>query len=134
MAFESMSGNKASPSALLSVKHLGKTYGEDESATVAIADISLEVSAEEFVCLVGPSGCGKTTLLKCMSGLMRPSHGLVVLRGELVDRPPDDLALGFQDYAASIMPWLTVPENVLLPLRHKTLGRAERERLVSEAL
>jgi NitT/TauT family transport system ATP-binding protein len=116
------------------VQHLGKTYGEGESTTVAIADISFSVKAEEFVCLVGPSGCGKTTLLKCMSGLMRPTRGSVVLRGVPVDRPPEDMALVFQDYSASLMPWLTVHDNVLLPLRHKTLAKAKRERLVGEAV
>lgn len=122
------------PETILSVEHLGKTYGDGDNATVAIADVSFDVNEGEFVCLVGPSGCGKTTLLKCMSGLLRPSRGSVSLRGVQIDRPPPDMALVFQEYSASLMPWLTVYDNVLLPLRHKRLTNAERDRLVTEAL
>lgn len=122
------------PETILSVEHLGKTYGDADNATVAIADVSFGVNEGEFVCLVGPSGCGKTTLLKCMSGLLRPSRGSVSLRGVQIDRPPSDMALVFQEYSASLMPWLTVYDNVLLPLRHKRLTKAECDRLVTEAV
>jgi NitT/TauT family transport system ATP-binding protein len=52
---------------VLTIDHLGKTYGEGKDATHAIGDVSFELAEREFVCVVGPSGCGKTTLLKCMS-------------------------------------------------------------------
>jgi NitT/TauT family transport system ATP-binding protein len=119
---------------MLEVRHLGKTYGAGEKATHAIGDVSLTVEEGEFVCVVGPSGCGKTTLLKCVAGLLRPSRGEVLLRGKRVTEPPVELALVFQEYSRSLMPWASVRNNVLLPLRHKKLPRGERRELVEESL
>src|SRR5699024_6959228 len=95
---------------------------------------SFEVFEREFVSIVGPSGCGKTTILKCLSGLLGPSYGSVQLHGELVTSPPKEMALVFQDYGRSLMPWSSVRNNVLLPLRHKTIGRDERNRLVEDSI
>ena len=119
---------------MLEIKRLGKTYGIGEKATHAIGDVSFTVADGEFVCVVGPSGCGKTTLLKCIAGLLQPSHGEIVLRGRVVTSPPEEMALVFQEYSRSLFPWMTVRENVQLPLRHKSLNRDERRRLVEEAL
>jgi NitT/TauT family transport system ATP-binding protein len=119
---------------MLEIKSLGKTYGSGEKATHAIGDVSFSVGEGEFVCVVGPSGCGKTTLLKCIAGLLQPSRGEVFLRGKQVVGPPDELALVFQEYSRSLMPWSSVGNNVLLPLRHKKLSRAERRRLVGDSL
>jgi NitT/TauT family transport system ATP-binding protein len=120
--------------AILEIEHLGKTYGTGEKATHAVGDVTFSVEDGEFVCVVGPSGCGKTTLLKCVAGLLPPSRGEVRLRGRRVTEPPEQLALVFQEYSRSLMPWLSVRNNVLLPLRHKRLGRGERGRLVEESL
>ena len=119
---------------LLEIRNVGKTYGTGAKATHAIADVSFAVQDREFVCVVGPSGCGKTTLLKCVGGLLRPSSGQVLLRGKRVTSPPEEMALVFQEYGRSLMPWASVRNNVLLPLRHKQLSRAERRRLVDESL
>jgi NitT/TauT family transport system ATP-binding protein len=119
---------------MLEIKGLGKTYGEGDSATPAIGDVTFTIDENEFVCVVGPSGCGKTTLLKCMSGLLEPSQGEVVLRGNRVTGPPEEMALVFQEYSRSLMPWLSVRGNVTLPLRHKKLDKAEQRRLVEEAV
>jgi NitT/TauT family transport system ATP-binding protein len=119
---------------VLEIRRLGKTYGTGPKATHAIAEVSFAVEDREFVCVVGPSGCGKTTLLKCVSGLLRPSAGDVLLRGRRVTSPPEAMALVFQEYGRSLMPWASVRNNVLLPLRHKRLGRHERKALVEEAL
>src|SRR5215207_6240758 len=120
--------------ALLEIEGLGKTYGEGDGATHAIGDISFELGEREFVCVVGPSGCGKTTLLKCMSGLLAPTRGEVLLRGEPVDGPPEAMALVFQEYSRSLLPWLSVRGNVVMPLRHKKLEKPEATRLVEEAV
>jgi NitT/TauT family transport system ATP-binding protein len=109
---------------------LQKSYGSVE----AIADVSFTVAAGEFVCVVGPSGCGKTTLLKCMSGLLEPSTGRVALKGRQVTGPPPEMALVFQEYSRSLLPWMSVRGNVTLPLRHKKLGKGETARLVEEAV
>jgi NitT/TauT family transport system ATP-binding protein len=119
---------------VLDIKGLSKTYGSGPKATHAIGDVSFTVLDGEFVCVVGPSGCGKTTLLKCIAGLLDPTGGEVVLRGRRVEGPPDELALVFQEYSRSLMPWSSVRNNVLLPLRHKKLSRAERRDLVAESL
>jgi NitT/TauT family transport system ATP-binding protein len=99
---------------MLEIKALAKTYGDIE----AIHEIELEVSEGEFVCVVGPSGGGKTTLLKIVSGLLEPTRGEVWLRGRRVTEPPEEMALVFQDYTRSLMPWMSVRGNVTLPLRH----------------
>jgi NitT/TauT family transport system ATP-binding protein len=119
---------------LLDVRNLAKTYGTGAKATQAIADVAFAVDDREFVCVVGPSGCGKTTLLKCVGGLLRPTSGQVLLRGKRVTSPPEEMALVFQEYGRSLMPWASVRNNVLLPLRHKKLARSERKALVEEAL
>ena len=119
---------------MLEVSQLGKTYGEGESATHAIGSISFGIEEKEFVCVVGPSGCGKTTLLKCMSGLLEPSTGSVAIKGRTVDGPPPEMALVFQEYSRSLLPWMSVRGNVTLPLRHKKLGKGETARLVEEAV
>jgi NitT/TauT family transport system ATP-binding protein len=119
---------------MLEVSQLGKTYGEGDSATHAIGSISFGIEEKEFVCVVGPSGCGKTTLLKCMSGLLEPSAGSVEVKGRRVSGPPPEMALVFQEYSRSLLPWMSVRGNVTLPLRHKKLGKGETARLVEEAV
>jgi NitT/TauT family transport system ATP-binding protein len=119
---------------VLQIDSLGKTYGTGEKATEAIRNVSFTVGEKEFVCVVGPSGCGKTTLLKCVAGLLSPSRGRAVLRGKEVTHPPEEMALVFQEYSRSLMPWTSVRNNVLLPLRHKPLGKRERATRVEEAL
>jgi NitT/TauT family transport system ATP-binding protein len=113
---------------MLEIRHLSKTNGD----THAIGDLDFTIGEREFVCVVGPSGCGKTTLLKCMSGLLTPTAGEIVLNGTRVTRPPKEMALVFQEYSRSLMPWMSVRKNVSLPLRHKT--KAERSKLVDEAV
>jgi NitT/TauT family transport system ATP-binding protein len=119
---------------MLHVEHLSKTYGDGQRAVEAIGDLSFDVAENEFVCIVGPSGCGKTTLLKCVSGLLTPSGGHVALRDEPVDGPPERMALVFQEYSRSLFPWLTVRQNVALPLRRKKLDKPQATRLVEDAV
>jgi NitT/TauT family transport system ATP-binding protein len=115
---------------MLEIGALAKSYG----AVEAIREVSFAISEREFVCVVGPSGCGKTTLLKCIAGLLAPSSGRVELRGRQVTGPPEEMALVFQEYSRSLLPWLSVRGNVTLPLRHKKLAKDERARLVEEAV
>ncbi|MDQ0576514.1 ABC transporter ATP-binding protein [Agromyces albus] len=119
---------------LLQVEHLKKVYESSTGNVEAIGDISFSMSAGELVCIVGPSGCGKTTLLKCIAGLLRSTEGTVMLDGKLVNAPPPNMALVFQEYGRSLYPWLTVRGNVELPLKHKKLSRVERDRLIDDAL
>jgi len=119
---------------MLEIRSITKTYGAGDHAFTAIADVSFTVADGEFLCVVGPSGCGKTTLLKGIAGLLPPSGGEVLLRGRRVTSPPPEMALVFQEYGRSLMPWASVRNNVLLPLRHKKLSRRERRELVEESL
>ena len=120
--------------AILEITGLAKTYGTGATATHAVGNVSFSIDEGEFVCVVGPSGCGKTTLLKCIGGLLQPSGGDVLLRGSPVTGPPERMALVFQEYSRSLMPWMSVRSNVLLPLRHKKLSKRERSDLVEDAL
>ncbi|TDC77973.1 ABC transporter ATP-binding protein [Streptomyces hainanensis] len=119
---------------LLSVRGLRKVYGSGPGATEAVRDLTFATRAGEMVCIVGPSGAGKTTLLRCIAGLLPPTSGEVTLDRHPVSGPPEGMAVVFQDYARSLFPWLTVAQNVDLPLREKGVARAERRRLVAESL
>jgi NitT/TauT family transport system ATP-binding protein len=118
---------------LLEVEGISKSYRSGSTVTEAVGNIEFGVREGEFVSVVGPSGCGKTTLLKCISGLMPPTTGRTLLRGQVVTEPPPELAIVFQDYSRSLFPWLTVERNVALPLRHRT-DIADKDAVVSEAL
>ncbi|HEX7382399.1 MAG TPA: ABC transporter ATP-binding protein [Nevskiaceae bacterium] len=116
------------------VQSLSKTYGTGETAVQAIADITFEVYPREFVCIVGPSGAGKTTFLKCMSGLLQRTSGTIEFEGKPISGTPEHLALVFQEYGRSLMPWLTVERNVMLPLRGKGMEKSERLSRVRDSL
>ena len=118
----------------LEIDGVGKTYGTGAEAFTAIDEISFTAHPGELLCIVGPSGCGKTTLLRCAAGLMPPSRGVVRLGGEAVTAPPRTMALVFQDYSRSLLPWLDVHGNVVLPLKSRRVPRHEREDLATEAL
>ncbi|WP_051423434.1 ABC transporter ATP-binding protein [Arthrobacter sp. MA-N2] len=116
--------------AILEVQALQKNYGAEN----VLEDITLTVEEGEFLSIVGPSGCGKTTMLKCLSGLLPYEHGSVKIAGELVTSPPETLGLVFQDYSRSLLPWLTVRENVELPLRYRPSSKAKRHASTLDAL
>jgi NitT/TauT family transport system ATP-binding protein len=119
---------------MLEIAGLRKVYDGHGRQVEALRDITLTVAEGEIVCVVGPSGCGKTTLLRCIGGLLPPTSGQVRLAGTPVTGPTDGLAIVFQEYGRSLFPWLRVADNVALPLRAKGLAKAQRARLVAEAL
>jgi NitT/TauT family transport system ATP-binding protein len=119
---------------VLEVTDLTRTYGRGDAAHVAIEGVNLSVARGELVSIVGPSGCGKSTLLRCIAGLLTPTAGRVVLSGTLVDRVPDRLSVVFQDYSRSLYPWLSVQDNVALPLRRTERSRKARRAAAGAAL
>jgi NitT/TauT family transport system ATP-binding protein len=119
---------------VLEVTDLTRVYGQGDAVHVALEDVSLRVAGGELVSIVGPSGCGKSTLLRCIAGLLPPTSGRVVLNGTPVTHVPDRLAVVFQDYSRSLYPWLSVRDNVALPLRRTMHGRAARRRAALSSL
>jgi NitT/TauT family transport system ATP-binding protein len=127
------SGSTRTP-AMLDVAGLRKTYTGAGRTVEAIRDVTFRVGAGALVCIVGPSGAGKTTLLKCIAGLLPPSGGTLVLDGAPIAGPPPAMAVVFQEYGRSLFPWMTVRQNVELPLKQKRLPAARRRALVNDAL
>ena len=119
---------------MLSVRELKKVYKTDGGDIEAVRNLTFDLKAGELACLVGPSGSGKTTLLKCISGLMAPTSGEVLLNGQKVIGPPKRMAVVFQEYGRSLFPWMRVRENVELPLKNQGMAKAERDKLVDDAL
>jgi NitT/TauT family transport system ATP-binding protein len=112
------------------VSGLRKAYG----ANVAVQGVDFDVHAGELVSIVGPSGAGKTTVLRTVAGLLAADAGRVEFDGAAVTGPPAGIAMVFQDYGRSLLPWLTVQGNVMLPLRAKGIRRAPARERAARAL
>jgi iron(III) transport system ATP-binding protein len=124
--------------AALNVSDLRKQFAIGRPA---IDGVSFDVPAGEIVVLLGPSGCGKTTTLRCVAGLEHPTSGEISIGGNVVSSPARgillpprmrDLGMVFQSYA--VWPHMTVRQNVVYPLKHRKIGRAEANRRVNEVL
>lgn len=90
-----------------------------------INNLNLSVKPGSFISIVGPSGCGKSTLLRLIAGLEFPSTGQI----SILPQPSNPLGFVFQE--PTLLPWLTVAENVALPLR---LAKSESTELIEETL
>ena len=110
------------------VRNLTKQFGD----LLVLNDISFDVKAGEFLCIVGPTGCGKTTFLNSLTRLYEPTKGEILLDGEPVDLKKHNIAYIFQEY--STMPWLTVEENVGFGLDIKGVEKSKAKALVDEYL
>ena len=105
-----------------------KTYGAGEKATQAIGDVSFTVEDRRVRLRRRPVGLRQDDAAEVHRRPAAADRGDVLLHGKPVTGPPEELALVFQEYSRSLMPWTSVRNNVLLPLRHKKLSRAERQR------
>jgi len=109
----------------LALEGISVTFPTRNGPFTALDQIDLSIEKGEFVALIGHSGCGKSTLLNVIAGLTKASRGVVFLDGEVIDRPGPDRAVIFQDH--SLLPWLTVEENVRLAVDQTMKdSRAER--------
>ena len=113
--------------AFLAFRQLSYTY---PGWPPVVADFEWTLPEGEFHCLVGRSGCGKTSLLKLAAGLLHPQHGQVLWQGEPLTEP--NPALGFVFQAPTLLPWLTVRENVLLPISlHRPVSEQDLDRALN---
>lgn len=112
----------ANKDVIVDVQQVTLRYGEGDSATLALDNVSVNVHRGEFVAVVGRSGCGKSSLVKLISGLLKPTAGEVRVDGEVIRKPLGNAGMAFQN--SSLLPWRTVLDNVLLPLE---VVRAKRK-------
>ncbi len=111
--------------AVVVLKDVGKTFA---NGTRSLAHLNLAVQAGELVTLLGPSGCGKSTTLRLLAGLETPSSGTVAVPA----RKPGQVGFVFQD--PTLLPWATVADNVLLPLRLQKMQAAEARRRCTDVM
>ncbi|MCL5067306.1 MAG: ABC transporter ATP-binding protein [Thaumarchaeota archaeon] len=110
--------------ALIHAKDISKTFTSAKGdQVISLENISLDIFRNEFVSIVGPSGCGKSTLLKIIGGLLSPTSGSVEIDGAVVKGAVGNIGFVFQ--SATLFPWRTVEDNILLPIDVKHLNRAE---------
>lgn len=118
---------------MVQLDDLKMRYGSESDGVQILAGVNFEVRRGEFVCVVGPSGSGKTTLLKCIAGLLKPTGGRTIFEGKEVTEPPSKLAVVFQDYSRSLLPWMNISRNIELPMKNK-FSRAERPERIEHVL
>ncbi|MGO3885647.1 MAG: ABC transporter ATP-binding protein [Mycetocola sp.] len=96
---------------------LNKRYQTKTGDVHALSDVNLSISEGEFVAIVGPSGCGKTTMLRILAGLEGYTSGRATINGHDIVRPGQEIGMVFQK--ATLLPWLSIEDNVMLPLSLK---------------
>jgi NitT/TauT family transport system ATP-binding protein len=117
-----------SSDSLVTLRGVGKTFA---NGTQALEGLDLDVRAGEFLSLLGPSGCGKSTALRIVAGLTEPSAGTVEWREA---RAGGEGGIGFVFQEPTLMPWATVSDNVMLPLRLKGAADGTAKARVAAAL
>src|SRR5271155_3209200 len=117
---------------ILTLRDVSRGFPKGSGEVLVLADVELTLQSGEIVGLLGRSGSGKSTLLRIIAGLIRPSGGEVIYRGERVDGPAEGIAMVFQTLA--LFPWLTVLENVEAGLEAIGVGQAERRRRALSAI
>jgi putative ABC transport system ATP-binding protein len=122
-------------------ENLVKKYGTDESAIVAVGGISFHIQEGEFVAIMGESGAGKSTLLGILGAMNAPTSGrLIVGDIDVYNLKPEQRAdfrrefLGFIFQSFHLVPYLTVSENVILPLAVVKIGNRQKREMAADAL
>jgi len=105
------------------IDRVSKIYNRNN--LIALKDVNLRIHQGEFVSVIGASGCGKSTLLKIMAGLLPPTSGSVMLDGRPVLGPRPDIGMMFQQ--ATLLPWKTTIENIVLPIEIREGKTAAKE-------
>jgi NitT/TauT family transport system ATP-binding protein len=119
--------------AIIEARQVEKRFARPGAESIqVIAPTSLSVEGGMIIALLGPSGSGKSTLLRMLSGLATPSAGEILWHGQRLRGASPDAAIVFQSFA--LFPWLTVVENVEVPLLARGIGRVERHRTALRTL
>src|SRR3981189_1673744 len=108
----------------LKLDHIDKTFTRGSASTEVLKDINLTIEQGEYVSIIGHSGCGKSTLLNIVAGLTPATTGAVLLEDREVNAPGPDRAVVFQNH--SLLPWLTVYDNVRLAVDKVFSGKKSR--------
>ncbi len=124
--------NKELPKISVDNASIAYTNQDLSEPHLAVKDVTLEVSANEFLVVVGPSGCGKSSLLSAIAGFLTPQSGSIKLNGKDIEGPGADRGVVFQDYA--LLPWKTVLDNVGLGLKFRGKSKPERDKTAREYL
>ena len=107
-------------------RNVGFTWhAETPEGTEVLRDISFHLQTGEFVSIIGPSGCGKSTLLNLICGLVAPTTGSILVKGELLNGHRREVGIVFQDYG--LFPWLNVEHNVEFGMRLNGVAAAARK-------
>jgi NitT/TauT family transport system ATP-binding protein len=99
----------------ITLRKIQHCFDQDGDELLVLKDISFDVRDGEFIAIVGPSGCGKTTLLRIISGLLKPTSGSVEIDGQSPNRIQDSGKISFMFQSDTLLPWRNVFENIALP-------------------
>ncbi|MFT3990616.1 MAG: ABC transporter ATP-binding protein [Luteolibacter sp.] len=113
-------------SAILSLTHVSKSFGRAHERNVVLKDVNLTVQEGDFVSIIGYSGTGKSTLINLIAGLLKPDAGSAEMDGQAIVGPGPERGIVFQNY--SLLPWLTVTENIRLAVDQLFPGMSDEER------
>lgn len=114
---------------VMRIRNLGMTFRDKNGITEALEDISFQMNAQDFLCVLGPSGSGKTTLLRILAGLLKPTRGSVHFSQS--EKSP---VIGLVFQQANLMPWRTVFENISLPLELRGVNAQKITRRTEELI
>lgn len=121
------------PTPIISIKNIKKTFKKSDRQELLVLDnVNFNAHDGEIIALLGKSGSGKSTLLRIIAGLIQPTSGNILYRGQPVYQPVQGLSMVFQSFA--LLPWLTVLQNVELGLEAQGVSRNERRKRSLEAI
>ncbi|POF30828.1 ABC transporter ATP-binding protein [Roseibium marinum] len=120
------------PPATIRFSGVGQVFRTRTGTVEALRSVDMSIDRHEFVAVLGPSGCGKSTLLRLTSGLLKPTRGTVEVFGLEITEPRDDIGIVFQ--RPTLLPWASIEDNVVFPVRHKTGRVTTQDRETARAL
>ena len=115
----------------IAIRDVTLSYDTPTGKVAGVENVSIDISASEFLCIVGPSGCGKSTLLNIIAGFLTPASGEIKIGGKAVTGHGMDRGVVFQDFA-QLFPWRTALGNVSFGLEMKGVANPEREKIARD--